>query len=238
MKKTIYKSETRGHEQHGWLNAHHTFSFANYYDPDRIHFGALRVLNDDIIQGGKGFGTHPHDNMEIITIPLEGALEHKDSMGYGGVISPGEVQVMSAGKGILHSEFNALKDKPVNLFQIWVFPDKKNVEPRYQQKKLDFFDEKNILHEIVSPTPSDYGLWIHQKAWFSIGTFDKGTEVKYNIKSPNNGVFAMVIEGRFDLSGTVLDRRDGIGISESDSIQLAALSDNARILLIDVPMYL
>lgn len=238
MKKTIYKSETRGHEQHGWLNAHHTFSFANYYDPDRIHFGALRVLNDDIIQGGKGFGTHPHDNMEIITIPLEGALEHKDSMGYGGVISPGEVQVMSAGKGILHSEFNALKDKPVNLFQIWVFPDKKNVEPRYQQKKLDFFDEKNILHEIVSPAPSDYGLWIHQKAWFSIGTFDKGTEVKYNIKSPNNGVFAMVIEGRFDLSGTVLDRRDGIGISESDSIQLAALSDNARILLIDVPMYL
>lgn len=238
MKKTIYKSETRGHEQHGWLNAHHTFSFANYYDPDRIHFGALRVLNDDIIQGGKGFGTHPHDNMEIITIPLEGALEHKDSMGYGGVISPGEVQVMSAGKGILHSEFNALKDKPVNLFQIWVFPDKKNVEPRYQQKKLDFFDEKNILHEIVSPVPSDYGLWIHQKAWFSIGTFDKGIEVKYNIKSPNNGLFAMVIEGRFDLSGTVLDRRDGIGISESDSIQLAALSDNARILLIDVPMYL
>ncbi|MBD8349421.1 pirin family protein [Dysgonomonas sp. HGC4] len=236
MKTILYKAETRGHAQHGWLNAHHTFSFANYYDPERIHFGALRVLNDDVIDGGKGFGTHPHDNMEIITIPLTGSLRHEDSMGNGGVIESGDIQVMTAGTGIQHSEFNAQKDKPVNLFQIWVFPNKKNVTPRYEQKTLDFLNHKNSFQLVVSPTPTEQGLWIHQDAWFSIGSFDKGVIEKYELKSKSNGVFAMVIQGSFNVSGTVLDNRDGLGIWDTESLTIESLSDDARILLMEVPM--
>lgn len=237
MKKTIYKSETRGHQQHGWLDARHTFSFANYYDPNRIHFGVLRVLNDDIIEGGKGFGTHPHDNMEIITIPLSGALQHKDSMGYSGIIRPGEVQVMSAGKGIKHSEFNALPDEDLNLFQIWIFPNEQEVEPRYDQKDFKLFSHKGVLQEVVSPDRSGDALWIHQNSWFSVGEFDKGSEFTYKIKANDNGVFAMIIDGEFEIAQTVLDRRDGIGIWDTDSFTVKSLSDNSRILLMDVPMH-
>lgn len=236
MKTILYKADTRGHANHGWLDTWHTFSFASYYDPERIHFGTLRVLNDDYVEGGKGFDIHPHDNMEIVTIPLEGSIRHGDNMGNGGVIHTGDIQVMSAGTGVLHSEYNADKNKTVNFFQIWVFPNKKNVPPRYEQKKLDYRDTKNHLHVIVSPTPSDTGLWIHQDAWFSIGTFDKGVVEDYVPKLKGNGVFAMIIEGKFEIAGTEVEDRDGIGIWDVDSVNIKALSDNARILLIDVPM--
>jgi len=236
MKKELYKADTRGYANHGWLDTKHTFSFADYYDPDRIHFGALRVINDDIVEGGKGFGTHPHDNMEIVTIPLEGSIRHGDSMGNGGVIHTGDIQVMSAGTGILHSEFNADHDKPVNFFQIWVFPNKQNVTPRYEQKKLDYLGKKNSLQEIVSPHETEHGLWIHQDAWFSIGAFDKDFSTEYSLKKKGNGVFAMIIEGEFDIAGTKLGKRDGLGIWDTDSVGIKALSDNARILLIEVPM--
>lgn len=235
MRSVVYRASTRGHANHGWLDARHTFSFANYFDRSRMNFGLLRVLNDDIIDGGKGFGTHPHDNMEIITIPLRGALAHKDSMGYSDVIRAGEVQVMSAGSGITHSEFNANPDEDLNLFQIWIFPNKTNVEPRYGQKAFDFLDKKNELTLVVSPDGAEDSLWVHQDAWLSIGEYDKGTNFKYDIKKKENGVFAMVIEGEFEIEGSKLEPRDGMGITETDSLSITALSDNARILLIDVP---
>jgi len=221
---------------HGWLDTYHTFSFANYYDPERIHFGALRVINDDVVEGGEGFGTHPHDNMEIVSIPLYGDLEHKDSMGHTEVIRAGEVQVMSAGKGIMHSEYNSNKDKPVNFFQIWVFPREQNVKPRYDQRAFDFIHDKGRFIQIVSPNEKDDNLWIHQDAWFNVATIDKDTELEYKVKKEGNGVFAMVIEGDFTVAGEELHHRDGLGISETDTIKVKANTDNARILLIDVPM--
>lgn len=239
MKTILYKSETRGHEDHGWLNAKHTFSFANYYDPERIHFGALRVINDDTIDGGMGFGTHAHDNMEIITIPLKGSLKHQDSLGHGGVINTGDIQVMSAGKGIKHSEYNAQKDEKVNLFQIWIFPDKKNVEPRYQQKTYKNLVEKNTLHEVVTPKSDRTDtLWIHQDAWFSIGTFNQNHSITYDLKIKENGVFAMIIEGSFKINGIELNSRDGLGIYDTENILIDAMSENAQILLIEVPLYI
>jgi redox-sensitive bicupin YhaK (pirin superfamily) len=237
MKTVLYKAGTRGHKNHGWLDTHHTFSFAGYYDPERIHFGALRVLNDDIVAGGKGFGTHPHDNMEIISIPLYGDLQHRDSMGNGSVIRSGEVQVMSAGTGITHSEFNANKDEDLNFFQIWVFPNKENVTPRYGQQKFDFLNVKNELVQIVSPNPDDAGLWIYQNAWFNTGTFDKDSTFEYKLKDKGNGLFIMVIDGDFDVEGQVLSRRDGFGVWDTDSVKISALSENARILLIEVPLF-
>ncbi len=232
---TIHKADSRGFADHGWLKAKHTFSFANYHDPSRIHFGVLRVLNDDFVDGGKGFGMHPHDNMEIITIPLEGDLEHKDSMGNSEVIRHGDIQVMSAGTGILHSEFNKNPDKPVKLLQIWLFPKKKNVEPRYGQMTLDLADRHNKFQQLVSPNPDDEGLWIHQDAWFSMGRFDKGMDVEYKIKKPGNGVYAFIIEGEATISGNKLGRRDGMGITETDKIEIHA-DTNTEILLMDIPM--
>lgn len=238
MKTTLYRASSRGHAYHGWLDSYHTFSFANYYNPDRINFGALRVVNDDIVKGGEGFGTHPHDNMEIVSIPLYGDLEHKDSMGHTEVIHAGEVQVMSAGTGITHSEYNSNEDKPVNFFQIWVFPDKRNVTPRYDQRAFDYIHSKNQLVQIVGPKDDadNTGLWIHQNAWFNIGTFEKGKEIEYKIKGKGNGIFAMVIEGEFTVEGQKLHHRDGFGIQDTDTVKITADSDNARILLIDVPM--
>lgn len=236
MKTTLIKANSRGHANHGWLDTYHTFSFANYYDPNRVHFGALRVINDDTVDGGEGFGTHPHDNMEIVSIPLEGDLEHKDSMGNAGVIKSGDVQVMSAGTGVYHSEYNANKDRPVKFFQIWVFSNRKNVEPRYEQMHMDFLENRNKFEQIVSPSKEDQGLWIYQDAWFSIGSFDKEHKETYNIKKQGNGVFAMVIEGEFEVAGQALSRRDGLGIWDTESIEVTAKSDDARILLIDVPM--
>lgn len=234
MKTIFYSSESRGHQFHGWLDAHHTFSFANYYDPKRVHFGLLRVLNDDIVKGGEGFGTHPHDNMEIVTIPLYGALAHKDSMGHAEVIQSGEVQVMSAGTGVTHSEYNANEEEDVNLFQIWIFPDKENVKPRYEQKRFDF--EKNSLVQVVSPEEVEGNLWLHQQAWFSMGVFADNYEFNYEIKKKGNGIFAMVVEGEFQIGDQILTKRDALGIWDIDNINIISTSDNSKILLIDVPM--
>jgi redox-sensitive bicupin YhaK (pirin superfamily) len=236
MKTIIHKANTRGHANHGWLDAHHSFSFAGYYDPERIHFGALRVLNDDIVAGGNGFGFHPHDNMEIITIPLAGQLEHRDSMGNTGVISKGEVQVMSAGSGIEHSEKNKNANEIVNLLQIWVFPDTKNVDPRYDQKAFDLDATRNKLVNIVSPMGSPEGLNIHQHAWFYLGKLDKDTRLTYELKDKNNGVYAFVIEGSLSINDEKLSKRDGMGIKDAEKLSISTETD-AELLLMEVPMY-
>ena len=188
MKTILHKANTRGHANHGWLNSHHTFSFANYYNPDRVHFGALRVLNDDTIAGGTGFGTHPHDNMEIVSIPISGALEHKDSMGNTAVIQSGEVQVMSAGTGIFHSEYNKQKDEATKFLQIWVFPNRKNVTPRYDQISIRDLEKENEFFQILSPSTEDEGVWVHQQAWFNLGNFTNDTETSYQLHDENSGL--------------------------------------------------
>ncbi|MFA0962831.1 pirin family protein [Roseivirga sp. BDSF3-8] len=235
MKTIEYKSDTRGAANHGWLNAKHTFSFANYYDPSRMHFGALRVFNDDIVQGGTGFGKHPHDNMEIVTLVLDGRLRHKDSTGHEGVISPGEVQFMSAGTGVYHSEMNASEKEQVNLLQTWVFPKKRDIEPRYGQKKFDFEGQKNSLVEVVSPDGNAPSLTLNQDAWYHVGYFDKQTELSYELHGSGNGVFAFVIEGQAEIAGKKLEKRDALGVSETNDI-LLKVSENTRLLLIEVPM--
>lgn len=236
MKIVLHTSESRGAANHGWLQARHTFSFANYYCPDRVHFGALRVLNDDIVQPGMGFGTHPHDNMEIITLVLEGALEHKDSMGNGSVIRPGEVQVMSAGTGVYHSEFNPSETEQVNLFQIWVFPDKKNVEPRYDQTRFDENGLHNQWKVVVSPKGEDQSLWIHQNAWFSRGNFDAGLTAGYTLKTEGQGIYLMVIDGEVKLGDQVLRKRDGAAISGLEGLLNIEIVQDARLLLMEIPM--
>lgn len=232
----LHKAQTRGGADYGWLKTNYSFSFANYYNPDRMNFGALRVLNDDFIAAGMGFNTHPHDNMEIITIPLEGIVAHKDSMGNAGTISAGEVQVMSAGTGIQHSEFNHLKDKDLRLFQIWVFPNKSNVTPRYEQMPLPL-EKKNELNQILSPSPDDSGVWIHQDAWFHLGTFDKGKVVQYDLKRPStHGVYAFIVDGDFTINGQALNKRDGYGLWKLNELTIQTDSDNSRLLLLEVPM--
>ena len=235
MKTILHKSETRGHANHGWLDTHHTFSFANYYNPERVHFGTLRVLNDDIVAAGEGFGTHPHDNMEIISIPLHGDLEHKDSMGNHGVINAGEIQVMSAGMGIFHSEFNKNKDKDINFLQIWVFPNKKNVTPRYDQISLTDIEKPDELYQILSPNPNDQGVWIHQNAWFHLGNLSEGWEGSYELKDKSNGVYFFVIEGSLTVVGQKLNRRDGLGVSETDKIEIKTDSVT-KLLVMEIPM--
>lgn len=237
MTKTLlHRSATRGQADHGWLQARHTFSFANYYDPNRMNFGVLRVLNDDQVAKGRGFGTHPHDNMEIITIPLEGDLEHKDSMGNSSVIRYGDVQVMSAGTGIQHSEFNPNKDRPLKLLQIWIFPNKTNVSPRYDQITLNINERHNKLQQILSPSPEDEGVWIHQDAWFHLGKFDKGFTTEYKIKKIGNGVYAFVIRGAVKIEGEFLNERDGMGIWETENLNIQAVQEGTEILLMEVPM--
>lgn len=231
----LHKASTRGHADHGWLKSYHTFSFADYYNPKRMNFGALRVLNDDQIDGGTGFGTHPHDNMEIISIPLEGALEHKDSMGNGSVIKNGDIQVMSAGTGVEHSEYNKNEDSVGKFLQIWVIPNKENVTPRYDQMTLKESDRKNKLQQIISPNPKDDGIWIHQDAWFHLGKLDKGINLEYKFKKEGNGVYAFVISGDVNIEGTSLNKRDGFGIWDTTKIKISADSD-AEILLMEVPM--
>ena len=236
MKNTIlHKANERGHADHGWLNAYHSFSFANWYNPDKVQFGVLRVLNDDTIAPGMGFGTHPHDNMEIITIPLEGDLAHKDSMGNAEIIKFGDVQVMSAGTGIRHSEFNPNEDKRTKLLQIWLFPNKRNVEPRYQQITLDVNDRLNKLQQILSPNPNNEGVWIHQDAWFHMGKFEKGVTETYTVKRNENGVYAFVISGSVTINGQALETRDALGITNTGKLEITATSD-AEILLMDIPM--
>ena len=235
MKTVLHRAGTRGHADHGWLDTYHTFSFANYYDPERTRFGMLRVLNDDTVAPGKGFGMHPHDNMEIITIPLEGALEHKDSMGNTSVITAGEIQVMSAGTGIYHSEYNSNSDREVSFLQIWVFPNRKDVEPRYDQISIPELEKEDAFYQLVSPEKGDQGVWIHQDAWFHMGTFSEGTGATYELKKEGNGVYAFIIEGKVELEGEVLERRDGYGIWETDRLILNAMT-GSKVLLMEVPM--
>jgi quercetin 2,3-dioxygenase len=232
----IHKANTRGKADHGWLKANFSFSFANYYNPERMNFGVLRVMNDDVIAAGRGFGTHPHDNMEIITIPLEGSLEHKDSMGNGAIIQYGDIQCMSAGTGIEHSEFNPNPHKDANTLQIWMFPNKRNVTPRYDQLTLDQAKSKNNLQQILSPNPNDDGVWVHQDAWFHRGVFDKHFTTDYTIKRKGNGVYVFVIEGDVTLNGHILNKRDGFGIWNADKLTIKANSPNVEILVMDVPM--
>ncbi|QOI97084.1 MAG: pirin family protein [Flammeovirgaceae bacterium] len=235
MKTVLHKANTRGHANHGWLDTSHTFSFAHYYNPQRMHFGALRVLNDDFVEGGMGFGRHPHDNMEIVSIPLSGDLEHKDSMGNVAVIRQNDVQIMSAGTGVYHSEYNKNKDKKVNFLQIWVFPKVRNIDPRYDQLTFKPEDRINKLQQIVSPLKEDKGIWINQDAWFHLGTLKKGFETTYQIKKEGNGLYAFVIEGDVTINSQSLNKRDGFGVWETQAIKILADSD-AELLLIEVPM--
>jgi quercetin 2,3-dioxygenase len=231
----LHKADTRGDANHGWLHSKHTFSFANYYNPERMSFGSLRVLNDDIVEAGMGFGTHPHDNMEIISIPLEGDLEHKDSMGNVTVIKHGDIQVMSAGTGISHSEYNKNKDHRVKFLQIWVYPNKNNVTPRYDQITLNISDRHNKLQQIVSPNADDAGVWIHQNAWFHLGNFEKGVTAEYKIKRSGNGVYAFILKGDVSINNQPLNARDGFGTWDVESISIVADTD-AEILLMEVPV--
>ena len=231
----IHKAESRGHAQHGWLDTYHTFSFANYHAPDRVHFGALRELNDDRIAAGQGFGTHPHDNMEIVTIPLTGAVEHRDTTGGHGIIRVGDVQIMSAGSGLAHSEFNASKTEPLTLLQIWVFPKHRNIQPRYDQKTFDRKDRKNKLQLVVTPDGADGSLTTDQDTWFSLGSFEKGFETDYLAKGENSyGVYAFLIDGSVTINDQQMSRRDGIGFVHTDKLHIKA-NETSELLLIEVP---
>lgn len=231
----LHKANTRGHADHGWLNSYHTFSFAHYYNPDRMHFGVLRVLNDDTVAAGRGFGTHPHDNMEIISIPLVGDLEHKDSMGNVAVIRNGDVQVMSAGTGIQHSEYNKSSSEEVKFLQIWVFPNQRNVKPRYDQLSLNIENRKNRLQQIVSPNPDDEGVWIYQNAWFHLADFEAGFEQSYHTKQAGNGVYIFVLSGELNVNGQSLQTRDGLGVWDTPELVFSA-TQNSEFLVMDVPM--
>lgn len=236
MENTVlHKANTRGIADIGWLLSYHTFSFSNYYDADRMNFGALRVLNDDSVAPGMGFGTHSHQNMEIISVPLEGDLEHQDSMGNKTVIRNGDIQVLSAGTGIQHSEYNKNKDQQVKFLQIWVNPNQQNVTPRYDQITLNPEDRKNKLQQILSPNPEEEGVWIHQEAWFYLGEFEPDFETTYTLKKKGNGIYAFVLKGNLTINGQELNTRDGFGIWNIDAIDIKANS-NVELLLMEVPM--
>jgi redox-sensitive bicupin YhaK (pirin superfamily) len=237
MAKTIFhEAGKRGHANHGWLDAHHSFSFASWYDPTKVHFGALRVLNDDIVAAGMGFGKHPHDNMEIITIVLEGKLEHKDSMGHAQQIIPNEVQVMSAGSGVTHSEYNPDPNNRTNLLQIWIFPEKKGVEPRYDQAMFPPADRVNNLQMVVSPTDSnDPGLKIHQQAWIYRTTLEAGKTLEHKLHSSKHGAYVFNITGSIKVNDQALNMRDAAGISEAETLTITATEDS-DVLVLEVPM--
>ncbi len=235
MNIRLFPASQRGHANHGWLDTYHSFSFADWYDPEMIHFGALRVLNDDTIDSGEGFGMHPHENMEIVTIPLQGALEHKDSTGTHGIINTGDVQIMSAGSGIRHSEFNPSQKEPSSLLQIWVFPKVRNIDPRYDQKYFDPSARKNKWQLLVSPDKESGGLWINQNAVFSRVTLDVNEQITYNNYFPGNGVYLFVIDGSVEVNGQVLNAKDALGISDSHSFNMKA-NGKADVLAIEIPM--
>ncbi|MGA9212950.1 pirin family protein [Kaistella sp.] len=237
MNTVIHRAETRGHADHGWLNSYHTFSFANYYNPERMNFGVLRVLNDDQVSENRGFGTHPHQNMEIISIPLEGDLKHKDNMGNETIIREGDIQVMSAGTGVMHSEYNNNPDRPVKFLQIWVIPNKQGGTPRYDQISLADIAKENKFYQVLSPNKDDGGVWIYQDAWFHIGKFTKGNSDEYQIQKSGNGVYVFILEGEVEINGEKLSRRDGMGIWNTDRFTVTA-NDDARVLLMEVPMNL
>ena len=234
--KTIYQAaDSRGDANHGWLKSKHTFSFANYHNPERMGFGALRVINDDFVIGGQGFGKHSHRDMEIISIPLSGKLGHGDNIGNNGIIETGEIQVMSAGTGITHSEMNGDDTEAVKFLQIWVIPNKMNVEPRYQQIRMDDILKPNEFNQVLSPNADDAGVWIHQDAWFSMGDFDKGITQTYELKNPNNGVYIFVISGKVVVNGNTLDTRDGLGVWDTKNFTMD-VEEDAKVLLMEVPM--
>ncbi|MFD2565401.1 pirin family protein [Aquimarina rubra] len=235
MKTILHTSDSRGTANFGWLNSYHSFSFGNYYNPERMSFGALRVLNDDTVSAGMGFGKHPHDNMEIVSIPLEGDLEHKDSMGNITVIKQGDIQVMSAGTGVFHSEFNKNTDKEVKFLQIWVTPNKKNVAPRYDQISIDEENLENNLYQILSPNKDDDGVWIHQDAWFHLGKLESQNTQTYTLKDKKNGVYAFVLEGSISIEDKVLEKRDGLGIWDVEQIKFTS-NEPSKILLMEVPI--
>lgn len=235
MKTVLHKASSRGHANHDWLNSYHTFSFAGYYDPSRVHFGMLRVLNDDTVKGGMGFGTHPHDNMEIISIPLEGDLEHKDNIGNTTVIRQNDIQIMSAGTGVQHSEYNRNKDKEVKFLQIWVFPRERDSTPRYDQITLNDSDRKNRFQLIVGPEKGKNMVQINQEAWFSLGKMDRGFKTTYSVNKVGNGVYAFVLNGTVKINNQLLHERDGYGIWEGSEFTIEAQS-NSEVLLIEVPM--
>ena len=235
MRKIVHKADSGGYFDYGWLKTNHSFSFSQYYDPERMNFGMLRVLNDDIVAPGQGFGTHPHNDMEIVSIPLKGGLAHRDNTGSEGIIYPNEVQVMSAGTGILHSEFNHSKEEELNFLQLWILPDKKGHEPRYDQKTFNPAARKNQLQSIVTPDKSNGKLWLNQDAFLSMADIEKGKSINYRINLKGNGVYVFVTEGKIDLAEEKLEKRDGMGIWEVDEIPLIA-NDDSQILLIEVPM--
>lgn len=237
MQTLLHTAASRGHASHGWLNSYHTFSFAGYQNPQRMHFGVLRVLNDDTVAAGMGFGAHPHDNMEIISIPLAGTLEHKDNAGNHGIIRSGDVQVMSAGTGIAHSEKNHSQSEEVKFLQIWLFPNQRGVQPRYDQQTFRPEGRHNQFQQVLSPNPDDAGVWIHQDAWFHLADFDAGFAADYQVKRPGNGVYVFVLEGDVTVAGQPLHRRDGFGLWETESFSVQADSA-ARLLLMEVPMNL
>ncbi len=235
MKFEIHKSEDRGYANHGWLKAYHSFSFASWYNPKKLQFGALRVLNDDTVAPKMGFGTHPHENMEIITIPLSGAIKHEDSMGNKGIISAGEIQVMSAGSGVHHSEVNASLTDELKLFQIWIFPNKQNVVPRYDQRKIDLLSTPNEWVQLVSDSENDDGTWIHQKAWIKMGKFEQDKELKLQVKDSKNGIYLLVVNGQITINNEILNNRDAIAISEFENI-IFKTNTESELLFLEIPM--
>jgi redox-sensitive bicupin YhaK (pirin superfamily) len=230
----LHPAASRFYADHGWLKSAQTFSFHGNYDPQRIQFGALRVLNDDTVHGGKGFGRHPHDNMEIISIPLEGTLEHQDSIGNVAVIRRGEIQVMSAGTGVYHTEFNKDQDEPVTFLQIWLYPNKLNVTPRYDQMEYASGDRHNRFQQILSPDPHDEGVWINQDAWFHLAELDKGFETGYQLKKDGNGLYLFVIEGNVEVDGQLLSARDGYGFWPQSVVSVKSM-EKSSLLVMEVP---
>lgn len=235
MKTLLFKAGDRGSADYGWLKPNYYFSFAQYHDPAKVHFGLLRVLNDDFIAGGGSFPTHPHDNMEIVTIPFTGALKHKDSTGGEGVIKAGDIQIMSAGTGVQHSEANESATDPVTLFQVWIFPKERNIKPRYDQKTFDINERKNKWQTVVSPLDADNALWINQDARFALTKLDAGKEITYSNAFPGNGVFLVVINGSVKVDGQELNKRDALGISETENFTVTVTED-AELLAIEIPM--
>ena len=236
MKTILFKASDRGTADYGWLKPNYYFSFAQYHNPAKVHFGMLRVLNDDFIAGGGGFPTHPHENMEIVTLPFTGALKHQDSTGGKGIIQAGDIQIMSAGTGVQHSEANASETEPVTLFQVWLFPKEKNIKPRYAQKTFDINERANKWQTVVSPLDSDGALWINQDARFSLTNLDAGKEINYYTAFTNNGIFLVVINGSIIMGDHQLHKRDALGISETTTITITATAD-AELLAIEMPMY-
>ena len=235
MEKIIHRADTRGKFEYGWLKTNYTFSFSQYYDPERVQFGLLRVLNDDIFEAGRGFSTHSHDNMEIVTIPLQGALAHRDSTGHEEIIRANDVQIMSAGTGIHHSEVNASDSEPVSLLQIWVFPHRNGRQPRYDQKSFNPAERLNALQYLVTPDKSDGNLWLNQDAWFSRAEISEGKSLKYSLHNRKNGVCLFVIDGGVRVGENELNKRDGLGIWDASEIEVAAHAA-ADVLFIEVPM--